>query len=307
MNRFKNILVVYNDVPGADDALTQATTLAVANRARLTLIDGMPVGQRTPEMISEAEKRLRRTLRSLRSEGVEEAECVVLPEDGHDAVIRHVRENGHDMVIASSAAAASLPNALFGTLATALTRRCPCPVWIVKPGQSQAYRRILAAVDLAPGAANPDPLSAKIVEMAGSLAASHHAKLHILHSWDVTGRDADTLYSEIPDTTRERLIDAHGSARRAALESLLDRHNTGSANPILHLPRGVPEQTIREAASSLDIDVIIMGTQSRSSLFGLLFGNTTEFILSAARCGVLTVKPDDFEASAMAELVRDVA
>ena len=39
MNRFKNILAVYNDAVGDDDALAQATALAKRNDARLTVID----------------------------------------------------------------------------------------------------------------------------------------------------------------------------------------------------------------------------------------------------------------------------
>jgi len=30
-----------------------------------------------------------------------------------------------------------------------LMRKCPCPVWIVKPTEHHTYRRILAAVDTA--------------------------------------------------------------------------------------------------------------------------------------------------------------
>ena len=39
MKRFKNILGVYNDAVGDDNALTQATALAKRNDARLTVIE----------------------------------------------------------------------------------------------------------------------------------------------------------------------------------------------------------------------------------------------------------------------------
>ena len=39
MKRFKNILAVYNNAVGDDDALTQATALAERNDARLTVIE----------------------------------------------------------------------------------------------------------------------------------------------------------------------------------------------------------------------------------------------------------------------------
>ena len=46
MKRFKNIAVVYSDLPGSDDALTQAIALALANGAKLTLIDVDEQGSR---------------------------------------------------------------------------------------------------------------------------------------------------------------------------------------------------------------------------------------------------------------------
>ena len=39
MKRFKNILAVYNHAVRDDDALTQATTMAKINDARLTMIE----------------------------------------------------------------------------------------------------------------------------------------------------------------------------------------------------------------------------------------------------------------------------
>ena len=39
MNRFKNILAVYNDAVGDDGALAQATAMAKRNDARLTVIE----------------------------------------------------------------------------------------------------------------------------------------------------------------------------------------------------------------------------------------------------------------------------
>jgi len=307
VKRFKNMLIVYNDVPGADDALTQGAALAVANDSRLTLVDICPIGYRTPDFIAEREKRLRRTVRSLHLEEIKDVDARVLVGDGCEEVIRQVLRARHDMVIASSEGGGPLKNALYGTMATALMRKCPCPVWIVKPGQSAVYRRVLAAVDVDPNGSTIDPLSAKVIEMASSLANGHNAEFHVLHAWDVTGKDADTIYSEVPDPTRARLLDNHEAVRRAALEDLLERHVYGHATPVPHLPRGTPVWEISGAVESHEIDLVVMGTASRSGLAALFLGNSAETILAATRCGVMTVKPDGFEASISLEQGRDVA
>jgi nucleotide-binding universal stress UspA family protein len=307
MKRFMNILVICNDVPGSDDALTQAAALAAANGARLTLIDLCPTGSRTPTFIAEREKRLQRSLRSLDPDGIPELAALVLRGDGHDDVIKQVLRAGHDLVIASSEGGSGLQNALYGSLATALMRRCPCPVWIVKPGQSNLYRRVLAAVDIDPGQPDPDALTGRVFEMASSLAAGHGAELHVLHAWDVTGPDAETIHSEVPDTTRARLLDDHETTRRTVLAALMESHRLDGPATVLHMPRGTPAKAIVETAHESDIDIVVMGTKGRSGLAGLLVGNTAEMILAAVRCGVLTVRPDSTEAAVLVERTRDVA
>ena len=307
MKRFKNILVVYNDVPGADDALTQGAALAMENDARLTVVDICPIGYRSPEFIAEREKRLRRTVRCLHLEGVKDADAFVLIGDDYEEVIRQVVRAKHDMVIASSAGGSPLKNALYGSFAIALMRKCPGPVWIVKPGQSAVYRRVLAAVDIGIENSATDPLSAKIIEMASSLASGHDAEFHVLHAWDVTGKDADTLSSEVPDPTRVRLLDNHEAARRDVLQALLEKHVVGEVSPVAHLPRGTPIWEIAGAVDSREIDVVVMGTASRSGLAALFLGNAAETILEAARCGVMTVKPDGFEAPIALERDQEVA
>ena len=65
----------------------------------------------------------------------------------------------------------------------ALMRKCPCPVWVVKPGQHERYARILAAVDTDPDDASKDALNRTIMELATSLAQLEQSELHVVHAW----------------------------------------------------------------------------------------------------------------------------
>jgi nucleotide-binding universal stress UspA family protein len=80
------------------------------------------------------------------------------------------------------------------------------------------------------------------------------------------------------------------------LDALLELHVVGNVTPLVHLPRGTPIWEISESVSAKEIDVVIMGISSRSTLARLFTGNAAERTLVAARCGVLTVKPDGFKA-----------
>ncbi|MEK6216453.1 MAG: universal stress protein, partial [Boseongicola sp.] len=122
MKRFKNVLVVYNDEVGADDALTQAAALVRANDARLTLIDVCPEGYGSLAVPMEREKRLERAKRSLQLDGVGEVDAQVLIGTAIEKIIDQVLWANHDMVIATSTGGGMVRDALYGSLATQLMR-----------------------------------------------------------------------------------------------------------------------------------------------------------------------------------------
>ena len=62
----------------------------------------------------------------------------------------------------------------------------------------------------------------------------------------------------------------------------------------LHMPRGMPQRVIVELVDQHNVDLIVMGTVSRTGIPGLIIGNAAETVLSVVRCGVLTVKPEGF-------------
>ena len=51
---------------------------------------------------------------------------------------------------------------------------------------------------------------------------------------------------------------------------------------------------IPELAAEKEVELIVMGTVSRTGVAGFLIGNTAEKILGQVDCSVLTVKPDGF-------------
>jgi nucleotide-binding universal stress UspA family protein len=295
MRRFKNILAVYGDKIGADDVFCHAVALAVANNARLTLIDALPERYTTDAEITERRKRLTRLLPAVRSEGVADVSVAVAVGQPFLQIIRQVIQHGHDLVIASADGGATLRNVYFGSTATHLMRKCPCPVWIVKPHQSLNHSRILACIDPNPGQDADNELDRKILDLATSLAATNDAKLHIVHAWDVEGKDRDTMASEIPDATRETILSKHESEHRERVGALLANYPMAKINNQVHVPRGVPQKAIVDIVETHDIDLVVMGTVSRTGISGLIIGNAAESILSVVQCGVFTVKPLGFQ------------
>jgi nucleotide-binding universal stress UspA family protein len=78
---------------------------------------------------------------------------------------------------------ATLKGILFGSRTMHLMRKCPCPVWAIKPVKRKKYARILAAVDSSSFNDETNALNIKIMELATSLAELEESELHVVHCW----------------------------------------------------------------------------------------------------------------------------
>lgn len=294
MKRFKDILVVYDGSVGAEDALSQTMMLAKANGAKLTVVDLIEEGRYSFNSVKERERRLQRLVPAIRADSVEDVGAKVLVGTPFLEIIKQVLRNEHDLVIASAEGGSVVNSVFFGSTVTHLIRKCPCPVWIVKPGQTVPYGRILAAIDPKLEDHAGDGLNVKIMDLAMSLAHMTDAGLDIVHAWEVTGKDRDAVASELPPGMRESILGSHEEKHRDAVDTLLQRYSLSGIDHELLLCRGLPQQRIVEAVQSRDVDLIIMGTINRTGIPGLLIGTAAETILEAVTCGVLAVKPEGF-------------
>jgi nucleotide-binding universal stress UspA family protein len=60
------------------------------------------------------------------------------------------------------------------------------------------------------------------------------------------------------------------------------------------LPGGDPKTVIPRVVGERQVDLIVMGTVTRTGIAGFLIGTTAEDVLRKVDCSVLTVKPDKF-------------
>lgn len=294
MKRFTNILVVFNDEIGAEDALEQAVSLARDNTARLTVTVVLREGTSSPQLVDETEKRLQRLSLGVQNAGVPDVRTLVLTGIPFLEIIRQVIRAEHDLVFACAESGSVIKQIFFGSTATHLVRKCPCPVWIVKPGQPVPYKKILVAVD-PHSPDSDDQINTLIMDLATSLASHDHAVLHIMHAWDIDGKDLDSLRSEITIEQRDAILKRHHDKHHAAVNSLLSRYPTPEFDHHVHLPRGRPEQAISRLVRQERIDLIVMGSVGRVGIPGYFIGNTAESVLGSERCSILTVKPNGFE------------
>lgn len=315
MKRFSNILLILDEGTNYSAALKRAITLARNNQALLTtcaVVDVVPGDMQladsavTPAelqdiVVTENRDWLNAVCNSVEAGGVP-LETKVLAGRPFIEIIRQVLEHDHDLIIKCAEVAEGLRNVLFGSSDMHLMRKCPCPVWIVKPTEDRQYRRILAAVDRDPETGVKDALNRQILEMSTSLALAEFSELHVVHAWRLL--DENILRSGrsgLADAEVEDMLADEASERRRWLDTLVstygakaNKHAFDYIEPQLHVLKGDAKHIVPAMAQELDVDLIVMGTVARTGIAGFLIGNTAESILTQLDCSVLTLKPPGF-------------
>lgn len=312
MKRFKNILLVTSERPGERATMARAAALVKRNNARLTLVE--VVEQIPREMQSliavappqdlmklitgERLERLEELEAPLRDQGIR-VSAAVLSGTPFLEIIRQVIRRKHDLVILTTAGKGGLKERLLGSTSLHLLRKCPCPVWVMRPTRSTRYRRILAAVDPDPDpSADPERngLNVKILDLATSLARIEESRLSVVHVWRLPG---EGFYRSDRSgvTSKEIKVMLAGAeeASRQRVEELLGGYAIDDIRHDTHLLQGDAGDRIPELARELKTDLLVMGTVCRTGVPGFFIGNTAEKVLQQIDCSLLAVKPEGFE------------
>jgi len=300
--RFRNISLVYE----CDDAtLSRAATLAKHHRARLTLvhvIKSVPaefatcdVGGRTVDVRSlihrDRQAALRAAAKSIAGIGVR-PRTRLLVGDPFIEVIRDVLANARDLVVMAADGQRGLRRRLLGSTASHLVRKCPVPVLVVKPGKLDRFQRVAVAVDPGSVEAPQADLNRRLVELAAAVAMRDGAELHVVHAWQLLGEAMLRGRGGLSEPEVSHLLEREAATRRAALETLL--RPWASLHPHLHLLKGDAPGVVPKFVERERVDLLVMGSVSRTGIAGFIIGNTAELILDAVQCSVLVAKPDGF-------------
>lgn len=176
-------------------------------------------------------------------------------------------------------------------------RKCPCPVWVLKPARRTKSERIMAAVDTTGDSLDLDreSLNPLILQLASSLARMDGSELHVVQAWSVFAEG----YMATPAQTEKKTILKLRKETKwqyiGKLSSLIANVDLKGLTVYKHLPRSdSPARAIVKLARSKKIDLLVMGTVCRTGVAGFFIGNTAEKVLSEVNCSVLTVKPQGF-------------
>ncbi|MEQ8785945.1 MAG: universal stress protein [Pirellulaceae bacterium] len=303
IQRFQNILAHIDTRTEAHEALDWAAILAERNQARLHLVDVLPdfpwhvrVSMSDHDhvrqlLLNEKRDKLAALAEPLKAKGLN---VTIQSLSGHSSVevIREVLRNNHDLVVRLAKGPLSPREGFFGTTSQRLLHRCPCPLWLVKPGSTPQFDRVLAAVDSAPHHEGQPALSGELLELAKSICQVEGGKLDVIHAWEMYA--ASVLDLRMDEEQIEQLEKDVKATVERSLDALLKPHGMSIRDANVHLVKGGPIPTIVNFVKDHHVDLLVMGTIARSGISGILMGNTAEQIVNQVECSLLALKPKTF-------------
>lgn len=302
MLKFKNILVAVDAKQDHQPVLAHAVKFAMAQQAALTVVDVVPGFSWPQRLLIGGTEHLRDLLAREKSEQLKKLVAGISKQDlevktkvlvGRSSVelIRQVQRGQHDLVIRAAKGEHSRRASFFGTTSFELLRKCPCAVWLFKPGPI-SIDRILASVDATPDDEQHAQLNQRILAAMQTVAQFERAAMHIVHAWSIYGERLVRDYMKTHEFAE--LEKSLSDESRSALAALANTIGLSEAANQVHLLRGEPQTEIPRFVREQQIDLVVMGTVARSGIEGLLMGNTAEAILNQVQCSVLALKPADF-------------
>lgn len=231
------------------------------------------------------EEVLERLRQALKTASVPPARVTLVAEAGEDAatIVDQAVARRSDLVVMGTHGRSGFNRLLLGSVTEKVLRASPCPVLTVPPRAPAAppadvaIRRILCPVDFSPAAL-------QAFGFAMDLARRTSAPVTVLHviEWMPEEEPRALAHFNVAEYRQHLTLDA-----RKLLEDLIAQES----------PRGAAEGTVvvgrahREIVRAADagVDLIVMGAQGRGSHVLPSFGSTTQQVVRAASCPVLSV------------------
>ena len=312
MKRFKNILLVAQPMSEQPYAFEAALMLAEQNSAEITLLLVLPPlnafhlikKDRSQAEIEQdyVQYHLNQLLdKTAKYQQQAVIRCKVVIGTEFIEVIRSVLRNQHDLVI-KTAEPVSWIQRLFGSSDMHLLRKCPCPLWLLKPDTAPLFHKLVASVDIHQAQTKLEPsLNQQIIELASAFAIHNNAELYVLNAWQPEPAGMVLMWCDNPEQAEAEFNQSVYQSQQLAMTRFknqtlewLGQQAYDFTNPHFELIRGETSQVLAERIANIEPGLVIMGTVARTGIAGFLIGNTAEAMLEQLNCSVLAIKPQGF-------------
>lgn len=307
MQTFKHILAIVDPTSELQPCVEKGARLARACGAVLELFvcdyqSGLIPSTRLPKEVvqailkdrrSQIDKQLSALVEPLRESGLLVLADYSFQEQLHTGVIRKVRLSGADLAIKDTHYHGVVQRSLFTNSDWHLIRECPVPLLLTKNSGWQVRFRVAAALD--PGHADDKPasLDRELLLAAENLAAAMGGEAFAVHAFDlkplVAGMASAANGIGIVPCVDVALIDSLRKFHDAEFKAVVAGRPAFEGRAVMI--EGSPATELPAYAAREQVDVLVTGAVSRSSLRRLFVGSTAERLLDRVPCDILVLKP----------------
>ena len=234
------------------------------------------------------EEVLERLQQALEAAGVPAAEARVTAAAGEAAatIVDQAVVMAADLLVLGTHGRGGFNHLLLGSVTEKVLRKAPCPVLTVPPHAPAtppavvALRKILCPIDFSPA-------SMQALGFSLDLARRANASVTFVHAIESLAEEEprEIAHFSIPEFRRELIEDA-----RTRLEALIAQEAQPAAGHETRVVAGRAHREILRVATEEGAGLIVMGAQGRGGAALAAFGSTTQQVLRAAACPVLTVR-----------------
>ena len=203
------------------------------------------------------------------------------------AILDEAKSLSADLIVLGTHGRGGVDRLVLGSVAEKILRKAPCPVLTVPPPVSAPtadalllFKRILCPLDFSES-------SMKALDYGLSLAQEADAQLLLLH---VIEGVPDMAHWKQPNALLLSYLQASEAEALVQLRAAVPKEAHTWCNSEELLATGKAYREILRVARERDVHLIVMGVHGRSPLDLMLLGSTTNQVVRAATCPVLTLR-----------------
>jgi len=204
--------------------------------------------------------------------------------DAVDAIVDRAVAMPADLLVMGTHGRSGFDRLLLGSVTEKLLRRAPCPVLTVPPHAPEraprvALKQILCPVDFSPA-------SLQALGFALDLGRQSGGRVTLLHVIEWLPGEEPRTYEHFNVPEFRRYLTDEAQQRLRALVPVAARAAI-DVDEVVATGRAYRE--VLASAAERGTDLIVMGSQGHGAVGLALFGSTTQQVVRAAECPVLTV------------------
>lgn len=170
-----------------------------------------------------------------------------------------------------------------------LMRKAKLPIWSLSRVPSQ-IKHVAVAIDLTNS--EYQDFNAQLLASSIEFCSLVGAKLSVCHVWKMESEGFLRDWSGYSDIEIALLAKSMREERIARLNTLLDEYQTSAVEIDTQVLEGETREVFPDYVVAQEIDVVFLGSMSRTGLSGLVLGNTAESMINQLDCSVITLKPN---------------